>query len=134
MGGYGAWKLGLGCPERFAAVASLSGCLDIVATVKRNQVGNPAYWNSLFGSVEELQGSDNDLLALAQKVAASSCRPALYACCGTEDFLYKENQNAIAHVRSLGLELTYEEGPGAHTWEFWDEYIRRVLEWLPIKQ
>ena len=134
MGGYGAWKLGLGCPERFAAVASLSGCLDIVATVKRNQVGNPAYWNSLFGSVEELQGSDNDLLALAQKVAASSCRPALYACCGTEDFLYRENQTAIAHLRSLGLELTYEEGPGAHTWEFWDEYIRRVLEWLPIKK
>lgn len=133
MGGYGAWKLGLRCPEKFSAVASLSGCLDIVSTVKRNLVGNPVYWNSIFGSVEELQGSDNDLLALAEKTAVSPYPVSLYACCGTEDFLYGENQTAIAHIRSLGMELTYEEGAGSHTWEFWDEYIQKILKWLSIK-
>jgi S-formylglutathione hydrolase FrmB len=115
-------------------VASLSGCLDIVSTVKRNQVGNPVYWNSIFGSVEELQGSDDDLLALLNKVARLPDPPAFYACCGTEDFLYGENQNALSHVRSLGLQVTYEEGPGSHTWEFWDEYIQKVLKWLPIER
>lgn len=133
MGGYGAWKLGLRCPEKFAAVASLSGCLDIVSAVKRNLVGNPVYWNSIFGSVEELQGSDDDLLAVAEKTAASSYPVALYACCGTEDFLYRENQTAVSRIRSLGMDLTYEEGPGAHTWEFWDTYIQKILKWLPIR-
>lgn len=134
MGGYGAWKLGLRCPEKFAAVASLSGCLDIVSVVKRNQVGNPVYWNSIFGSIEDLEGSEDDLLALLEKVAKLPDPPALYACCGTEDFLYGENQTAVSRVRALNLPLTYEEGPGAHTWEFWDEYIRRILNWLPIKK
>ncbi|MBE6578363.1 MAG: esterase family protein [Ruminococcaceae bacterium] len=133
MGGYGAWKLGLRCPEKFAAVASLSGCLDIVSAVKRNLVGNPVYWNSIFGSVEELQGSEDDLLAVAEKTAASPYPVALYACCGTEDFLYRENQTAVSRIRSLGMDLTYEEGPGAHTWEFWDTYIQKILKWLPIR-
>jgi putative tributyrin esterase len=26
--------------------------------------------------------------------------------------------------------VTYEEGPGAHNWEFWDHWIQRVLTWL----
>jgi len=133
MGGYGAWKLGLRCPEKFAAVASLSGCLDIVSAVKRNLVGSPVYWNSIFGSVEELQGSEDDLLAVAEKTAASPYPVALYACCGTEDFLYRENQTAVSRIRSLGMDLTYEEGPGAHTWEFWDTYIQKILKWLPIR-
>ncbi len=30
MGGYGAWKLGLGAGDTFGAAASLSGCLDMV--------------------------------------------------------------------------------------------------------
>jgi hypothetical protein len=24
------------------------------------------------------------------------------------------------------------EGPGVHDWEFWDTYIKKVLEWLPL--
>ena len=132
MGGYGAFKLGLRCPERFAAVASLSGCLDIVSTGKRHVVGNPVFWNSIFGSMEELERGDDNLFNVASKLNAENC-PKLFACCGTEDFLYEENQNAIAHFNSLGLPLTYLEGPGAHTWEFWDTYIQKVLEWLPIE-
>jgi S-formylglutathione hydrolase FrmB len=31
------------------------------------------------------------------------------------------------------VDLTYEEGPGAHTWKFWDTYIEKVLNWLPLK-
>ena len=31
-----------------------------------------------------------------------------------------------------GFEITYYEGPGAHTWDFWDSEIRKVLDWLPL--
>ena len=33
---------------------------------------------------------------------------------------------------ALGVDLTYEEGPGVHNFDFWDPYIRRILDWLPL--
>ena len=35
------------------------------------------------------------------------------------------------HLEKLGLDFTYEEGPGNHGWPYWDDKIQRVLEWLP---
>ena len=90
MGGYGAWKLGLRAGDTFGAAASLSGALDIVEDYKRNiteQSDVLPLFQGIFGSAEKLAGSDNDLLALADKLAASDKeRPRLYAWCGTEDF------------------------------------------------
>ena len=133
MGGYGAFKLALRHPERYAAAASLSGALDVNALIKRSsrQLAREKRW--IFGNLKQLPGSDNDLLALAEKVAAApDPRPPLYQWCGTEDFLYPDNLTFRDHARSLGLDLTYEEGPGAHEWVYWDRQIQRVLEWMPI--
>ena len=33
---------------------------------------------------------------------------------------------------SVSYTHLYEEGPGSHTWDFWDRYIQKVLEWLPL--
>lgn len=134
MGGYGAFKLGLRRPDRFGAVASLSGCLDIVSTAERHGIASDLFWQGLFGSTEALRGSDDDLFSLAKQVASSECQPALFACCGTEDFLYRDNVNAVKYMRELGLDLTYREGSGSHTWEFWDHWIKEILDWLPIKR
>lgn len=130
MGGYGAFKLGLSYPERYAAAASLSGALDLrdfLGMEGREEFG------LVFGEPESVVGSGNDLFALADRVAAGGGRqPMLYQCCGTEDFLYGENVRFRDHARGLGLELTYEEGPGTHEWGYWDRHIQRVLEWLPL--
>ena len=69
MGGYGAWKLGLGASETFGAAASLSGCLDIIEDVGRHLEGDnrdAALFRGIYGSLEQLEGSDNDLMALAR--------------------------------------------------------------------
>jgi hypothetical protein len=34
----------------------------------------------------------------------------------------------LTHANSIPL--TYEEGPGGHTWDFWDQYICRAFNWL----
>ena len=71
MGGYGAWKLGLGASETFGAAASLSGCLDIIEDVGRHLEGDSrdaALFRGIYGSLEQLEGSDNDLMALAKKL------------------------------------------------------------------
>ncbi len=134
MGGYGAMKMGLRCADKFAAAASLSGGLDRAGNMSRLDEGRRIEWENVFGDLDKVAGSDNDLFALADKLAASDVpQPKLYQCCGTEDFLYEGNIKFRDHVRSLGLELTYKEGPGTHEWGYWDTMIQDVLAWLPLE-
>lgn len=133
MGGYGAFKLGLRCPDQFSAVASLSGAVNIAALAQRIDEYPPSRlreFENTFGPVGEIPGSRNDLLHLAVNV--KNC-PQLYMACGTEDFLYQDNLVFKAHAEKLGLPLTYSEEPGTHEWGFWDKTIQDVLAWLPIQ-
>ena len=57
----------------------------------------------------------------------------LYQCCGTEDFIYADNQKFRKFIEPLKLPYTYEEGPGGHEWKYWDRQIERILEWLPLQ-
>ncbi|HLI02411.1 MAG TPA: alpha/beta hydrolase-fold protein, partial [Acidimicrobiales bacterium] len=125
MGGYGAMKWALRRPDFLAAAASLSGGLNVARDPSR-----PG-WKGTFESPERLVAEGNDLFDLATKVG-DAC-PPLYQWCGTEDGLYEDNLRFRDHCRSLGLPLTYEEGPGGHDWACWDLMIQRVLEWLPLR-
>lgn len=133
MGGYGAWKLGLGASETFGAAASLSGALDIVEDYRRNMRERPelrSLFEGIFTSEEQLKGSDNDLMALAGRLAEEKKNlPRLYAWCGKEDFLYQGNLNAWDCVKKLGYDLTCEESAGNHQWKYWDGKIQDVLRW-----
>ena len=135
MGGYGAFKMALTHPERFAAAASLSGAVDLneVVSVKKKDLQNKAWleeMRTVFGDLSKVPGSKNDLFTLARKVARGTVKPRLYQCCGTEDDLYPQNVRFRDAVRKLPLDLTYEEGPGEHNWAYWDMMIQRVLAWM----
>ena len=128
MGGYGAFKLVLSCPDQFAAGASLSGALDVanLASIFENKE-----FENIFGDLSKIAGSKNDLFHLAESTAKSDGpRPKLYQCVGTEDFLYEDNIRFRDYIQKLGYDYTYEEGPGNHSWDYWDKMIQRVLEWL----
>ncbi|HOB19184.1 MAG TPA: alpha/beta hydrolase family protein [Candidatus Atribacteria bacterium] len=130
MGGYGAFKLALSFPDRYAAGASLSGAVDIAEVVSRLDNGEMA---NIFGDTSKVKGTEHDLFYLAEKVAASKGpKPRLYQCCGTEDFLYASNIKFRDFVSRLDLDYTYEEGPGVHEWGYWDKMIQRVLDWLNV--
>jgi putative tributyrin esterase len=136
MGGYGAFKLAFSYPEQYAAAASLSGALDIVSTFRN--LRDPdllADRRRIFGELSTLEGGKDDLFALARQLAGSAtAKPRLYQCCGTGDPLYESNVRAKGYFESLGLEVTYEEGPGEHEWGYWDQQIQRVLAWLPLQR
>jgi len=134
MGGFGAFKLALNHPQRYAAAASLSGALDLVdlAAQESDDPERQRELATIFGSPEALPGSANDLLHLAAKVGRSRQAPRLYQCCGTEDFLLANNQRFRRRAARAGLKLTYEQGPGDHEWGYWDRQIQRVLAWLPL--
>ena len=135
MGGYGAFKLGILRPDRFSAVASLSGALDVVgSTDSAFDYGSilPEYpW--IFGAREEAIGSDNDLFFAARRAADSGAQlPRFFMWCGTEDKLYREN--ALFYRRfGKALRIEYRQSEGAHEWKAWDEHIGDVLAWLPLR-
>lgn len=133
MGGYGALKLGLGAPETFGAVAGLSAGADAVSICKNAPPEQQDYWLSIFGPPDQVQGSDNDLFALADKLTVSGKeKPPIYMWCGTEDSLLEQNHALRDHLQEKGFDLTYEESPGNHSWPYWDTKIQTVLDWLPI--
>lgn len=136
MGGYGAFKLGLRCPERYAAVASLSGALD-VAMHSNAAFDYPSLlpeYALIFGEEGQVLNSADDLFALAACVGNQSAdMPRFYQVCGTEDMLYREN--ALFHERFQHLlALEYHEAKGEHNWAFWDLHIQEILRWLPLRE
>ncbi|UHA72383.1 alpha/beta hydrolase [Paenibacillus sp. 481] len=129
MGGYGAMKWALTYPERFAACASLSGALDVAHPFHKELWG--AEYVHIFGE-QPVAGSGNDLLHLLRQCdATEGQKPLLYQCCGTEDFLLRDNHAFRDVCQGTSMELTYEESSGGHTWDYWDQQIQRVLRWLP---
>lgn len=133
MGGYGAWKVALGTEGAFGAAASLSGALDIVELYKMRSEESALRrkeFEGIFGTLEQLEGSENDILALLQKnVDQKKELPRLYAWCGTSDDLYPINKKVWKHTEELGYDLTWEESEGDHQWKYWDEKIQDVLHW-----
>lgn len=131
MGGYGALKLALRRPERFAAAASFSGAVDMMRAL--HEVDWP--WGeentNTFGPLAKARGGDDDLVALLDR-ADPAALPRLYLSCGTEDWLLPSNRAFHQRARKLGVLADYFEGPGGHDWDFWDAELRKTLEWLPL--
>lgn len=136
MGGYGAFKTALNNPYKYAAAASLSGPLDISEWVLNGITADERReeWKNIFGDLSKIKGSSNDTIYLLEKlVEERKDLPKLYQCCGTEDFLYKNNTSYRDFVKELSVDLAYDEGPGIHDWVYWDQQIQKVLRWLPIR-
>ena len=138
MGGYGAFYAALTKPEQYAAAVSLSGAIDLYGEDEKPK--GTAFSQETFKSIygehcEYYKKEKHCLRTIARRqVEAGVDLPKFYIACGTEDFLYESNQTGRDYFKSLGLDVTYEEGPGKHEWDFWDTYIRRVINgWLPLK-
>lgn len=133
MGGYGAFKLALRRPDKFCAAASLSGALDVAGCCAEHVRNGHTEVIHVFGPLEFIAGSDNDLFTLAHKARnGQHPAPKLFQWCGTEDFLYQDNCTFRDFIRPLGFDYEYHEGPGTHDWSFWDREIQTVLKWLPL--
>ncbi|MBQ9263976.1 MAG: esterase family protein [Clostridia bacterium] len=136
MGGYGALKCGLRAYNTFSYAAGLSSVADvsIVAHNDPKFLGSRHYWEDIYGDIDAISGSFDDLFAAGQDYAKKKEKPPihLYMWCGTEDALYSQNVKLKKHLQKLKLDLTYEESPGTHSWACWDEKIQTILNWLPL--
>lgn len=134
MGGYGAFKMAL-ATDYFSYAASLSGALTLDFSYPQVfQMAPQAYWEGIFGNLDDFHESENDLLTLAEKrIDDKKTLPKLYAWIGQQDFLLPANEYAVPKLKALGYDLTYKTDPGRHEWYYWNKQIENVLEWLPIK-
>lgn len=137
MGGYGAMKLGLTRPNRYAAVASLSGALEMEKSYDTRLNRDEAFLHELdgiYGGENQLKRGHGNLSRLAQKLARTPDRaPQIYIACGKEDFLFEANESFVERFGER-LPIEYHTEAGAHTWDFWDRHIKNVLDWLPLEK
>ena len=138
MGGYGAMRNGLKYADTFGYIVSLSGKLlfdDLDDLVEHSPmlIGSRNYYTSCMGDLDKLAGSDKDNCALIDRLLEQHKPiPSIFIAVGTDDFLLETNRNYHRFLQERGVEVTYQEGPGAHEWDFWDRWIKRALDWLPL--
>ena len=137
MGGYGALVNGLKYWQTFGCIAGLSSALrvesyaDAVDGPEVPYLLSRGYLERTFGDLNKVAGSDMDYRALALAVPREQF-PRLYLCCGTEDSLLPVNRAFHQFLTDHDLPVTYEEGPGGHEWDFWNTYLLKILNWLPL--
>lgn len=127
MGGYGAVRIGLRHPDRFALAASMSGALDIT---RFRSVFNPRGELpdvfEIFGPDDSRTRGDNDVYQLAGTATASAL-PYLYVDCGVDDPWFAINREFASILRARALPHEFHEEPGSHNWAYWDRQVRSVM-------
>jgi S-formylglutathione hydrolase FrmB len=138
MGGYGAMKIGLRNPERYSLILNLSGGVDRVAhvnrTIQQNRLTglhNLRAMRATFGDLSAVEGSVNDVFALAENLARSNRpKPKVFASIGTRDPHWEENIRLRTLLIKNDYDLYWEQGPFIHDWTNWNHYIEIALEWV----
>lgn len=130
MGGFGALKLGLLCPEKFAGIAAMSGMLTLVeAKEELFKARDASYWRGIFGPEETWRTSENDFTYQITHYQNEQ-KSKFFICCGTEDDLLLSSQIVVDLMQKNDFDVTFKTGPGAHEWQFWDTWIQKVLSWM----
>ncbi len=141
MGGFGAMRNGLKYHDTFGAIISLSGAyvLDEEVLV---EVENPMfpgdrmdYKKRVYGDdLEAAINSDKNPKVLVEQMSKEGIPfPDIYMAIGTEDFLLPKHKAFTKVLEDCGVDFTLEMGPGNHEWDFWDTYIKKALDWLPLE-
>lgn len=129
MGGYGTIKFALTQSHLFSKAAPLSAVFDVQSLLDIE-------WNdfdpkAIAGEALKVKGTELDTYHLVDEaVDKGATLPELFIQCGTEDFLYDDNQRFMKYLDKKGINYKYEEGPGEHDYAFWDKAIERTIEWL----
>ncbi|MBQ9064362.1 MAG: acetylesterase [Blautia sp.] len=141
MGGYGAIYNGFKFNKTFGAVIGLSSAMTVDETlplenpdpkfpIERTEVKKAIFGDDL----EAVAGSEKNPRVLISRLLEDKKElPKLYMACGNDDFLKEKNDAFVSFLKENGVEHTYETGPGSHEWDFWDTYIKKALEWLPLE-
>jgi S-formylglutathione hydrolase FrmB len=112
MGGFGALRLGMKHPDRFASIWAHSAGLRPLD-------------ESFLAALEDR--NDASLEHYAGLLKRRGSRPVISFDCGVDDELIEYNRAFDRHLTDIGIDHAYHEHPGAHTWEYWDLHVQEAL-------
>jgi S-formylglutathione hydrolase FrmB len=139
MGGYGAMKIGVANPERYSVIGCFSagaengkphGNAGGLFTEEEYRMRN----EMLYGG-ENMEKTYQDTYHMAKKNQNLPNLPRIFHTCGSEDFLINqahEMRDFFMGMENNPYQYVYEEYPGVHGWEYWDEHVQRFLDFLNL--
>jgi S-formylglutathione hydrolase FrmB len=125
MGGYGAFRIALGAPDRFISANSHSGAL--LAGTRRRDVPADLHEELIRIFGKNPRGGEHDLLALARRAKRAKKLPKLLIDCGREDYLIDDNRAFHRELEKLQVAHEYREFPGAHDWDYWETHVQDAI-------
>jgi len=141
MGGFGSLLFALSKPGQYAFCGAISpACIYFkpVLDALRNdpspylQTGREAEESmkdirAIYG--DNLDYNPNyDIVELVKNYPTGKPKPKIFASCGTEDNLLKENHKFRDEMKNTDFDYTYEEWAGGHDWDFFNAGLKRSLE------
>ncbi|MGZ3427457.1 MAG: alpha/beta hydrolase [Polyangia bacterium] len=117
MGGYGAIRLGLKHPDRYASVFAHSSRLPARAELPM------LAWTH---GIDDADLDDLDVDRLAQRIDPATM-PKLAFDCGVDDHLIADSRRFHARLEALGVPHGYAEHAGAHDWEYWNRHVSDAI-------
>lgn len=136
MGGFGAIRNGLKYADTFGAIIGHSSALiaDEVSAMEPgsgNAIAPYGYYRHTFGDPARLLGSDKDPKSLAKMcVDKGKSIPRLFVSCGSEDFLFAQNDDFHQYLVSIGYPHEWWVRPGVHDFDFWNKSMQASMSWL----
>ena len=141
MGGYGALRLALCNPEQYAFCGAISAACLYFRPMLDGLRGNVESYQktgaeavevikdlqALYGDSLEYR-PEYDISELVKNYAPDKPRTRIYGACGIEDKLREENLKFKDEIIKAGLDYTYEEWSGGHEWYFFNEALKKALD------
>jgi putative tributyrin esterase len=124
MGGFGAVRLGLKYPARFAVAGSFSGAFGGLRQDPEHESIPAAFGPP--GSPPRAERHVIERIAAAEPASL----PYIYLDCGTADRLLAGSREVAAALQARGAAYEYHEVPGAHDWAYWDRRLPALLRLL----
>lgn len=124
MGGHGALRLMSLFPDSFAAAGSMSGILDLRPFAAR--------WNlsGRLGTYDQQRDAWDRASAIQLIPLLAGKNKGILVDCGSDDFAIAVNRAYRDSARVHGVTLSYEEGPGGHSREYWARRIEPQIRFL----
>lgn len=141
MGGFGAMRNGLKYHDTFGAIISLSGAFvldeSVLEVVEHPRFPSETmeYKHMVYGpDLKQALESDRNPRYLVEQLADQGIEfPDIFMACGEDDFLLQQNRAFEEVLSRHGVAHEFLTGPGSHEWDFWDTYIKKALDWLPLE-
>lgn len=117
MGGYGAMYVGI--RNKFKNIANLSGSVLIDERIKNTDD------NRFYNLIDDLEDEQKIDFLLQTKISSD-----IYSYCGTNDFLWKDNQIINELIKSNGCKYKISTDNGAHDFESWNKQMKLVFDYF----